>query len=268
MARPLSRSARVLLLLLPATAAAQSLPPDGTVGPGVPAPPVPAWNVPPEPSVVVTGEADVARPPDEAEVVVGGVAQASSAAAAQSALNASIGRVIEALEAAGVPPRNLRSTGISVQPVYEMSGTERDSPEIRGYRATNAVAVIVDPARVGPVIDAAMKAGANRIEGVTFRLRDDTMARRTVLREAFREARAKAQAIASEGGFRLGEVLEVVETIGPVPELRTTDWTGLTVRPLEVTPVEPGTLELRAGVSVRFAIGEALAGERRTGGGR
>ncbi|EYF04645.1 Hypothetical protein CAP_4321 [Chondromyces apiculatus DSM 436] len=83
------------------------------------------------------------------------------------------------------------------------------------YRVSNTVEVTMrDLTRVGPVIDAAMAAGANNIWGVSFAIdKTDTVAARA-RDEAVKDARARAEALARLGGVTLGEVVSIREDLG------------------------------------------------------
>lgn len=78
---------------------------------------------------------------------------------------------------------------------------------------------------------------------------DQTELYRSALRAAYANARAKAQTLAEAADVSLGRVLIAVEAGGgPVPlptEQRAAD-TG--------APIEPGTQEVQATVTVTFAI--------------
>ena len=65
--------------------------------------------------------------------------------------------------------------------------------------------------RVGAVIDAALGAGANQLDGVYFGLENDLETRTDALRAAITEARRKAQAMADALGVQLEAVLSVNE---------------------------------------------------------
>lgn len=236
---PIRFVASALILAIPAAVQAQATQPA-------------IVEVPLEPSLVVSGTADLSRPPDEAELVVGAVVQAKSAAQAQAAVNQTMNRTLEAIKLLGVPDRNIRTAGVSIQPVYSATGEQGDMP-IEGYRALNTVEVSVPPERVGPVLDAALREKANRVEGISFGISDDTAAQGAVLRDAFMQARAKAQALAAAGGFELAGVLEVVETVAPMT-VRDRGWSSLRALDVGSTPIEPGELGVTGNVSVRFAI--------------
>jgi uncharacterized protein YggE len=102
-------------------------------------------------------------------------------------------------------------------------------------------------ARFGALIDAAVQAGANQVQRLTFTLSDDSEPRRTALGRAAAQARDKAQSIAAALGLKVGRVQSVVEqdSGGVRPLVR--EAYAMQAAPAP-TPIEPGAVEVRARV--------------------
>lgn len=205
-------------------------------------------------TLAVQGEGVATARPDRAEVVVGAVAQAPTAAAAQQQVSATAQGIIGALRALGIPDTRVQTVDLSVTPVYARDQEPREAPQeprIVAFRASNRLRVTLDDlAKIGPAVDAAIRAGANQLESLSFELADPGPGREA-LRLAIADARAKAEVMASALGVRLGEVVDVVETgaAPPVP-LRA----GLAEAARAPTPVQPGELESRARVTLRYRL--------------
>jgi uncharacterized protein YggE len=208
------------------------------------------------PTIVVTGDSEVFATPDLAVVTLGAVAQAPDAVAAQNQVNQQMQKVIDAIKATGVPEEKIKTTGLSLSPVYTGEGmrVERGEPRISGYRATNAVEIrLDDPKSAGNVIDAGMKAGANQLQGLWFSLKDDAKQRQQALEQAVKEASNKAKALATALNVKLGAIQLVTEEFG-----------GGAPRPFAMareamvmdTPVQPGQAQVTAHVSVTYRISE------------
>jgi uncharacterized protein len=210
-------------------------------------------------SVVGNGEVRVA--PDTASVRLGVTRQAQTGQAAQQEVNVVLRAILEGITGLGIPERHIRTSQLSLFPVYAQERPEpmREprEPRIAGYRATSTVTVRVEDLRqVGPVVDAALTAGANQLEGVQFTLRDDTQVREQALSEAVREARNKAEVIARALDVRLGRVIEVAEggvsfIPPPFPEREM-----LMARAAAdvATPISPGEVTVTANVTIRYRI--------------
>ena len=71
---------------------------------------------------------------------------------------------------------------------------------------------------VGPLIDAAIAAGANRVNSLDFNLRDDTRARNDAIAKAAKDAQAQAQALAAALGLKLGPIINATTMSAERPQ--------------------------------------------------
>src|SRR5688572_4640873 len=167
-----------------------------------------AQNERPEiPSIVVTGNGVMRADPDVAYVRLGVSSRARTAREAQAQTNAAIAKFYDALAALRIERKDIQTSQLTLNPYYD-NPRPGEQPRIAGYEASNVLTVrVTDFAKIGPVIDAGVEAGVNNMQGVSFGLVDDTRPRLEALRNATREARAKAEAIASALGVQLGDVL-------------------------------------------------------------
>jgi uncharacterized protein YggE len=104
---------------------------------------------------------------------------------------------------------------------------------------------------VGDVIDAAVAAGANNVNGPSLSRDDQDKLYRDALEKAVANARDKATALASAAGVSLGKIRslsESPESAGPIA------YDSSALRADSGTPIEPGTAETTATVRVVFAI--------------
>ena len=202
--------------------------------------------------VVVSGDAVVQAEPDTAVVTLAVVTQNANASEAQGENASKTDAVVRAVRAAAGQGAEVRTSGYSLQPQYAYK--EGAPPTITSYIARNAVTVTLgELARVGRVIDAASGAGANSIDGLAFTLRRDEQARERALSEATREAAAKARVIAQTLGGRVVRVVEVQEggTYRPPVPREYDSAQVMSMKQANVaTPIESGTLEIRAEVQL------------------
>jgi hypothetical protein len=205
-------------------------------------------------TVVVSGAAELELPPDEAEVRLGVVAQAAEAQDAQNQVSTTAQRVLEAIRALGIAGRNVQTTGLNLHPYYDDRHLEQGQPSIAGYQASNIVLVVVEELdKVGPVIDAAIKAGANNVDSLQFTIGEDADARRLALSQAVADAGLKASAIAGALGREVGDVIEVVEQGASVMPKFFAQSARLEMAQAS-TPVEPGSVTVSANVTIRYQI--------------
>jgi len=234
--------AALLLLSMPALAAAQE-----------------RQERPPR-SLTVNAYASVQRAPDRAVLMLAVESQAQNAQEAARQNAERMTRVIDAVRRAGVPEARIRTVSYGLQPVYAQPPREPRAeewePRIVGYRALNMVRVEVDDVqRTGGVIDAALNAGANRIDGTSFVLRDSDAAYNEALQQAVAKARAQAAAAAQAAGQQLGQPLNIQVGGGYAPPAPMPQYRGMAMdMAVASTPMQGGELEVRASVTITYEL--------------
>ena len=210
-----------------------------------------APGVPPaRPTIVVSEEAVVTVSPDRAEIDLAVVTQAATAKEAADKNATTARTVMQQVRPVLATGAEVQTVGYSIQPDYRYREGAR--PTISGYTARNTVRVVTDRlADVGPVIDAATRGGANEVQRLQYRLRDDDAATARALEQAAHGARAKADALARALGVKIVRVFQVTESQPGV------------VQPMMMamaksadggTPIEAGTIEVRATVTLTVEI--------------
>ncbi len=212
-------------------------------------------GVPIPPGITVSGTGEVRVAPDEASVRLGVSRQRPRARDAQLEANTAAQAIHAAIGKLGIAPRDIQTSELNLNPVYAQNNTGGE-PKIVAYQASNVVTVrLAKLDQVGPVIDVALPAGANRVDGVSFGLKSDTGPRSEALTRAVADARRKAETISKALGVLLGAVLDVQESSGgipqPVPMYAMRAMGGAAEA---ATPVAPGELNLTAGVTIRFQV--------------
>jgi len=204
---------------------------------------------PQPPSIHVTGEATVTVQADQAQIEVGVVTQAETSEAAAVRNAERLAKVLADLRAVVGPEGKVETVGYSLRPDYRHPGDRGGEPTITGYTATNVVRVTLnDLSRVGRAIDAATTSGANHIQALRFELKDEQAVRAQALRQAASRARSKADALASALNLQIVRVLSVSEAGGPVVPMHEAMLARASADP--ATPIEPGTIEVRATVNL------------------
>ncbi len=208
------------------------------------------------PFIEVSGAATVQVPADQAQVSFAVETRAQVAADASAANATAMSRVLAALRGAGLRGLDVETFGYSLQPQYAVDDVRVRS--IVGYVAYNNVRATIDAVdQVGRLIDVAIGAGANQVASISFVASDTEPARSAALAEAVRNARTQAEVIARELGYELGPPLEIRGGAErPMPVM----FEAMRVQVADVTPIEAGDQSVSANVTVRFALGRALAG--------
>jgi uncharacterized protein len=194
-------------------------------------------------TVTTIGDGSVSAVPDVATVTAGVRTSAATAAAALAANATKMDAVVAALKHAG--GSELQTQQVSLDP------QTNDRNAVTGYVAQNTVSAKAKIAGAGALIDAAVNAGANTVEGPSLDLSDRAALYLEALKQAVTDARAKARALADAGGFAVGPVTSVTENGDNAQPV----FQGAAVaKAAGSTPVEPGTQDVTAEVTVSFAI--------------
>jgi uncharacterized protein len=207
--------------------------------------------------VTVVGDASLKAQPDAAVIVLSVVTQNSQALTAQQQNAGKIDAVTHAVEESAGGKVEIKTNAYSLRPQQDYS--DKKLPRIVGYEVRNSVTVTTaDLSKVGVIIDAASRAGANSVEGVSFILRDNSATAGQVLAEATSQAMTKARSIATAMGGRVVRVVEEQEqaTTGLQPMFsyeRDTDSVDIS-RLREQTPVHAGPISVNSRVQLIVEI--------------
>ncbi len=201
--------------------------------------------------VSVSGEATVQAQPDTAIITIAVVTQNASASEAQTENASKTDAVVRAVKAAAGAGAEVKTSGYSLQPQYVYQ--QNEAPTITGYNARNSVLVTTgELTKVGGVIDAAVRAGANNIDNLSFTLRRDQPARNQALTEATRDAVNKAQTLANALGGRVVRIVEVQEgSAARPPIIYQAEFSRASAAKADTaTPIEVGALDIRSQVQL------------------
>lgn len=206
--------------------------------------------------VTVVGEAITRVEPDTAVLSLSVVTQSPQAVTAQQENARKSDAVANAVKAIAGANAEIKTSDYTLHPQYDPR--HNSPPKIMGYDARNSIIVTTgDLKNVGAVIDAASRAGANSIDGISFVLKQTSPARGQALADATQQAMNKARSIAQALG---GHVLRVVEenenaTVGgeqrAISETYALDLERSRSMP---TPIAAGQLTIRSNVQLIVEI--------------
>jgi uncharacterized protein YggE len=164
--------------------------------------------------------------------------------------------VVDALQKAGVAAADIQTQVVQLQPQYEqppVSATPSLTttvPQLVGYIATNLVQVTVRKLdALGRLLDTAVQAGGNQIEGISFEVSDPAPALDQARQAAWNDALHKAQQLSELAGTQLGDVLSISESSpGPQPIF------APAVRASSAVPIQPGTQTIEVDLQVIWLL--------------
>ncbi len=208
----------------------------------------------PDHTISVSATGTVTISPDVADLRVGVVVQRPKVKDARDAAALAMQGVVKALRAAGIADKDIQTTTLSLQPIYD-NRVAGGAPTITGYELRNGVAATVrDLDRLSDAIDGALTAGGTTLDGVTFRVDDPTRAEAQARTQAMKDARARADALASAAGVTITGVASITEQSAPI------GWavpmaSGMKADSAAVaTPIQPGTSDVTVTVNVVYLI--------------
>lgn len=170
-------------------------------------------------TLTVTGRGVEAIPTTQTLVRLGVEVQGKTAAEVQQEAARRSSAVVELLRSRQV--EKLETAGITLNPNYSY---ENNKQRIIGYTATNTVSFRINTASAGTLLDDAVRAGATRIQGVSFVAAESAIeqAQKQALKKATQDAQSQADAVLSALNLKRGEILgiQVNGAIAP-PQQRT-----------------------------------------------
>lgn len=157
-------------------------------------------------SVSASGQAE--SRPDRAQFQAGIETWGPNARQASAANGEKIAEIVAALRALGVAEADIQTRTVSVQRIEY--GTRRGQ-----FQAANVVEVTLrDPAKAGEAVTAATEAGANIVGGPSLSMTDPEATANLAYADAYKAARARAEAYASAAGMEVSRVLYIRDAGG------------------------------------------------------
>lgn len=200
-------------------------------------------------TLTVSANGKVTVVPDVARVYLGVSLTRPTVKVARDAAASSMTDILAALKTLGIADADIQTTGLNLSTQYASGSSTR----IVGYAISEQVQVTVrDLDKAGDVVDAATAKGATDVNGISFEIADPATAENNARAAAVSAARASALAMASAGGVTLGAIVSISDasaatpiyygaaSAAPMPDVR--------------TPVQPGTQDVSAAVTVVFEL--------------
>ena len=208
-----------------------------------------------EPHIItVTGQGTAKAAPDEAVLSAGVQTNARTAAAALADNARAMNAVIATLRNAGIPERDIQTSGFSVGPQYSQNNAANTAPHVVGYQVSNTVTVTVaDIDKTGPVLDALVASGANSIGGIDFTIKDTKALLNDARAQAVADATMRAQVLAKAAGVTLGPITAISESSTGMP-MRPMGRMMMAAADVAATPIAAGQESLTAEVTITWEI--------------
>ena len=202
----------------------------------------------------VTGVGESVASPDLAILRLGVISTAKSAKLATELNNASIGKIFRVLEDLGLSMNDLETDRFQLVPQREYR--KGLAPLITGYQVTNSLVLrIRELDRVGEIMQAAIDAGGNNFESLTYAVDDDDQYVEKARLLAVENALHKAMKLTEPLDAKVGKPLTIQEISGYPRPMHERRMMQADMMMAESVPIQgPSELSTRVQVQVKFAL--------------
>ena len=203
-------------------------------------------------TLTVTGRGVERIPTTATQVQLGVEIQGQSATGVQQEVAKRASAVVDLLRSRNV--EKLQTTGSRLNPIYSY---ENNVQRLTGYSATNTVSFRTSPEQAGKLLDESIKAGATRIEGVSFTASDSAIAtaQKQALRQATQDAQQQTDAVLSALNLTRKDIVNIqINGATPPPPMPLLERGGgdLSLKAAN-TPIISGEQEVQASVTLQIS---------------
>jgi uncharacterized protein len=220
------------------------------------------------PTLSVSGTGKISAAPDVAQINMGVQSEGKTAREALASNSEAMAALLETLKKHGVAAKDVQTTQIQVQPQYSqphpgpIGGPAPEHefiPRVVGYRVLNMVELTArDISRLGAVLDAVVQAGANQINGISFRIDQPEKLMDEARKRAMADAKHKAELLAGAAGVVLGWPKSISEAGATPPQPRMMYAARGMAMASPSVPVAAGEQDLIVSVQVVYEIGPPI----------
>lgn len=197
--------------------------------------------------------------PDMATVVAAVSIKSPDAKKALDETNREMAKLLAAIKAAKIEPKDIQTTGVSVR---ENVNYTDQGPSTDGYVASSSVNLTVrDLAKLTTLMSELVSAGATELNGPFFGIDNEDALTDKARMRAFDTAKRRATAYATKAGFKNVRLLQVSEnvdrTYGFVGNEAAADAAlaaGDAARGMADTPIEPGLISRSVTATFQFEM--------------
>ncbi len=216
-----------------------------------------AWAQQVQPrGVTTTGMAEINVVPDEVLLQVGIESQSVRARTAKAAVDTTSRKVLTALKDLSIDSKDVQTTSLSLQPQFDY----RKGMQISTFSAEQSLTIkLRDISKIDDVLDALIKAGGNKVDGIEYQSTELRKYRDQAREEAVKAAREKAEALAKALGQQIGKATTIIEEQQPMYGFGA--FGGLSNVAYETAKAKPsgpttsaGQMKVNASVTVTFDL--------------
>lgn len=201
-----------------------------------------------EQTLSVTGSGSASAVPDQVSLTFWIEERGDQLTSQKHTVDDTTQRLVNDLRDKGVDDKNIRSYQLHIRPIYEQN--DDGKREQNGFIVQREVAVtLTNPDDYDSIIDQALARGVTRVGQVQFEISDQQKLYEQALVNAYQQAKAKAQQLASTAGLTLSGTVSIAEQSASQPVMmRMADSSG---RSESVSL--PGEQSIEARLNVTFS---------------
>lgn len=206
-------------------------------------------------SITVTGTAVVTATPDIAYITLGVENKDSSAATASEDNANRMANVIASLKNFGLKDSEITTGSYNIYSYQDIDRVTEPQTYVTVYSVRNQLNIRTDRlSEVGKIIDLAIKAGANQVQGIKFDVEDKSDLQLLALQNATKQASIKAKAIAEAADVNISGIINISEeydTYIPYTEVAMFRSAGDSIAD---TQINPSDVEVTAKVIAEYSL--------------
>jgi uncharacterized protein len=195
--------------------------------------------------------------PDTALVQFNISAQEDNSRAAYDRASKAAEQVRQILRSNGIEPTAAQLGYFSIEPVYDYKQAKR---KLVAYRVNVNVSLkLKDFTKIAPIVQQLSDADITDEQSINYTLDDIEAAKTKAVEDAYRHARAEAEAVARAGGRTLGELsyasVDVAESVRPMPMQPMARMSAMAqAAPAPTEQFSPQTTSVTAHVNAMFTL--------------
>src|ERR1700676_1110497 len=211
-----------------------------------------------QPNTVVVGtDGKFEANPDTALVQFNISAQENDSRAAYERASKQAEQVRQILRSNGIEPTAAQLGYFSIEPVYDYRQAKR---KLVAYRVNVNVSLkLKDFTKIAPIVQQLSDADITDQQSISYTLDDIDAAKTKAVEDAYRRARASAEAVARAGGRALGELsyasVDTFENVRPIPMQPMARMSAMAqAAPAPTEQFSPQTTSVTAHVNAMFTL--------------
>jgi uncharacterized protein len=207
-------------------------------------------------SVFVGADGKFEANPDTAVIQFNISAQDDNSRAAYDRASKAAEQVRQILRSNGIDPAAAQLGYYSIEPVYDYKTAKR---RLVGYRVNVNVSLkLKDFTKIAPIIQQLADGDITSDQSITYTLDNIDAAKTKAVEDAYRRARASAEALARASGRTLGELsyasVDTFENVRPMPMQSMMKMSAMAATPAPTEEFSPQTTSVTAHVNAMFAL--------------